>query len=238
LPGKDLAYGSGLLQVHEAIKAVMARMGNPRTDAPYLMLPTNSVQFEGLRTSIDVPLFNGGGGTANVFLAFGVTDDGADWLGASLTPAEGPSVPVNNTLVTIEVDRSQLPLTPGRYSGTVHLADALGTLQTIRVTTYVGERTRAGQILPVVAIETDSGIARRRAFAYPEFGYRYWLRSLPASDYRLQAGEDLDNDGFFCEISDACGWHGGPTEVEAISVPFVPNQPVIRGLSIELLLQR
>lgn len=235
LPGDDLAYGSGLLQVHEAIKAVMARMGNPRTDAPYLMVPTNSIQFEGLRTSIDVPLFNGGGGEANVFLAFGVTDDGADWLGANLVLAEGPRVPVNHSRVTIEVDRSQLPSTPGRYSGTVHLADALGTLQTIRVTTYVGERTRAGQILPLAAIEADSGIARRRAFAYPEFGYRYWLRNLPAADYLLQAGEDLDDDGFFCESADACGWHGGPTEFEAVPVPVVPNQPVIQGLSIELL---
>ncbi len=236
LKGDDLAYGSGLVQVHEALKVVMERQGNPRNDAPYLMLPTNSVQFEGLRTSIDVPLMNGGGGTANVFFAFGETDDGALWLGAQLTAADGPGVPVNNTKVTITVDRSQLPLASDSYSGTVHLADSQGTLQTIRVTTYVRARQRAGQILPLAAIDAFAGIARRRAFAYPEFGYRYWLRGMPAASYRLQAGEDLDRDGFFCEVADACGWHGGPTEADAIPVEFVPNEPVVSGLSIDLSL--
>ncbi len=233
-PGSDVAYGAGLLQVHEAVKIVLARMGNPRADAPYLLLPTGSVQFEGFRSSIDLPLANGGGGLLNVFLATGRTDDGGAWLGGVLDPAEGPAVPVNMRKVTIEVERSLLPPGPGRYSGTLSLANGLGTLGTVRVVVYVGERTRAGQILPLVALDASSGIARRRAYALPEFGYRYWVRGLPASSYRLKAGEDLDFDGFFCESFEACGWLGGPLEADATVVPYLPDEAAIQGLSIEL----
>ncbi len=232
--GEDLAYGSGLLQVHEAAKAVMKRLENPRNDAPYLMLPTNSLQFEGLRTSIDVPLFNGGGGTLNVFFATGVTDDGADWLSATLHEADRPLPPVSMERVTVEVDRSRLPSTPGRYSGSLLIGNSQGTLGSLRVVLYVQERTRAGQALPVVAIEEGTGIARRKANALAERGYRYWIRRLPAATYRLQSGEDLDADGFFCESSDACGWLGGPTEADAVPIDFVPDQPAVQGLSIEL----
>ena len=137
--------------------------------------------------------------------------------------------------LTLTVDRSRLPATPGRYSGVVALGDSSGTLASIRVVAYVGQRTRAGQLLPVVAFDEDGGIARRRGFAYPETGYRYWFRGLPASTYRLQSGEDLDRDGFFCEGADACGWHGGATEQDATPVEFIPGVPAVRGLSITLL---
>jgi len=233
-PGQDVAYGAGLLQVHEAVKIVLARLGNPRSDAPYLLLPTSSVQFEGFRSTIDLPLANGGGGTLNVFFATGVTDDGGAWLTGLLDPATGPGVAVNMRKVTIGVERSFLPPGPGRYSGTLSLANALGTLGTVRVVVYVGERTRAGQILPLVAVDSSSGIARRRAYAFPEFGYRYWVRGLPAASYRLKAGEDLDFDGFFCEAFESCGWLGGPLEADAVAVPFVPAKAAIQGLSIEL----
>ena len=134
----------------------------------------------------------------------------------------------------ITVDRSQVPTTPGRYSGVVRLANSGGGLATVRVVLYVGQRTRIGQLLPLVAIESESSIARRKAFAFPETGYRYWLRGLPASSYLLQSGEDLDLDGFFCEGADACGWHGGASQMDATPVDHVPGAPAVQGLSITL----
>ncbi len=233
-PGRDDAYGAGLLQAHEAVKLAMARVGGGRTDAPYLMVPRQTIHFDGLRTSVDVPLQNGGGGTANVFFAVGETDDGASWLSAVLDPDNTPGAPVNNKTVTINVDRSQVALEPGRYSGVVRLGNSSGALASVRVTMYVQQRTRAGQLLPIVAIDSEGGIARKKAFVFPETGYRYWLRDLPASSYILQAGEDLDLDGFFCEGADACGYHGGASEVDATLVPHVPGEPAVQGLGITL----
>jgi len=234
VPGDDIAYGSGLLQVHEAVKVALNRTGNPRGDAPYLILPMTSLQFDGLRTSIDVPLMNGGGGTLSLFFATALADDGGAWLDARLEPVLTPSPPVNNSRVTITVDRSRLPAGPGRYSGTVRFANSLQSHGTIRVVVYVQQRTRAGELLPVVALEDETGIARRKAFAIPETGYRYWLRNLPASDFRLTSGEDLDLDGLFCEGADACGWYGGALQGDALLVPYIPGVPAIRGLGITL----
>ncbi|MDF1703049.1 MAG: S8 family serine peptidase, partial [Planctomycetota bacterium] len=196
VPGDDIAYGSGLVQAHEAVKIALNMVGNPRADGPQLLVPRTTVQFDGLRSSIDVPLLNGGSGTMNVFFATPFTADGAPWLAAELDPVMTPAPPVNNSRVTITVDRSMLPATPGRYSGLVTLGNSSGTHATIRVVAYVQQRTRAGQLLPVVALDAETGIARRKGFAYPETGYRFWLRNLPASTYRLPAGEDLDFDVF------------------------------------------
>ena len=234
--GEDVAYGTGLLQVHEAVKFVRKRIGQERGDAPYLLLPIPTVQFEGLRTSFRMPLFNGGGGVLNVFFATGETDDGVAWLSASLQDSTLPAPPIDKKTVTINVDRSLLPTTTGQYSGTVFLGNGTGILGTVRVVLYVKARTRAGEPLPAVVVEDGTGIARRKAYAMPEFGYRYWFRGLPAADYRIQAGEDLDADGFFCEIGDACGWHGGATRDDAVVVPYVPGSPAIEGLTVTLRL--
>ncbi len=233
--GEDIAYGAGLLQTHTAVKNVLSRIGNPRTDDPYLMIPIPGLQFDGLRTLIDVPLYNGGSGTLNVFIANALTDDGVPWLSAVLDPVVAPSPPVNNSKVSISVDRSRLPSTPGRHSGAIRLANSSGGLGTIRIVVYVQERTRAGIALPVVALEDESGIARRKAFAFPETGYRYWIRGLPPADFLLMGGEDLDRDGLFCESFEACGWHGGPLESDALLVPYVPGTPAVKGLGITLL---
>ncbi len=71
----------------------------------------------------------------------------------------------------------------------------------------------------------------------PERGYRYWFRGLPAGDYTLQAGEDLDGNGFICQSFEACGWHGGPHEEDAVPVPFSDEEPAVKGLGISLLPQ-
>ncbi|MDA1194316.1 MAG: S8 family serine peptidase [Planctomycetota bacterium] len=233
-PGEDVAYGAGLVQAHEAVKIVLGRVGNPRSDGPHLVLPRGSVQFQGFNSSVEIPLGNGGSGTLNIFLASPLTDDGGDWLSASLVPVLAPSPPVNQSHVTITVDRSRLPPTPGRYSGTVLLSNSPVTHGAVRVVLYVQERTRAGELLSLVAIEDETGIARRKFFALPEFGYRFWMRGLPEAGYRLRGGEDLDTDGFFCEGADACGWLGGPSEAQATVVQHVPGLPALRNLSITL----
>ena len=234
-PGDDIAYGAGLLQAHKALATVLNRLGTPRSDAAYLMLPTTSVQFDGFRLRRTLPLFNGGGGQLQLFIARPETDDGVPWLVPTLQQSGAINPPVNLDELQIEIDRNQLPTTPGRYSGTVRIADATRTVAAIRVVVFVSERTRVGIHFPVVAHQRDTGIARRKGFAIPERNYRYFLRGLPTSSYLLQGGEDLDLDGFFCEPFEACGWHGGPTEQDAVSVAFVPGTAPVRGLSIQLI---
>ena len=46
-------------------------------------------------------------------------------------------------------------------------------------------------------------------------GYRYAISGIPAGFYYVFAGTDRDNDGFICEIEDACGTFGALVEVAA-----------------------
>lgn len=232
--GSDEAYGSGLLQAHEALLYVLSRLGTPSTAPPELMLPTNTVQFEGLRVDIEVPLMNAGAGSLSVTSALASTDDGAPWLSATFVPDPEPGSPVDNKAVRVAVLRAAVPSDPGRYAGTLRLGDASGVFGSIRVVLYVRQRTRLGEVIPVIAHEMQTGIARRKAVALPEHDYRYWFRLIPEGEYELQAGEDLDGDGFICEIADACGWHGGPTQADAVPVPFVAGEDALQGLSILL----
>jgi len=235
--GKDVAYGSGLLQVHEAVKSVLESLGNPRADPAALQLPTRSIQFDDFVTAttfIDVPIQNGGGGRLNLFDTFAYTVDGGNWLSATLVTDSNPGSPSNTKEIVIAVNRAMVPSGPGRYSGFVTIGNSAGVLDAIRVVLYVNQQTRAGQHLPVIATEIATGVARRRALASADRGYRYWFRGLPPGDYTLRAGEDLDGDGFFCESFEACGWFGGPLESDAVPVPYVEEEPAIKGLGILL----
>jgi len=237
VPGEDIAFGSGLLQVQEAVKRALVLKQTPRTDPPYLMLTTRSVQFPDFfdRTAVfNLPLHNGGDGTLNLFVLLTFTDDGGDWLGASFVPADSPGDPVNNKEVQIFVDRTKVPSTPGRYSGHVTIGNSAGTLGSIRVVMYVNDQTRAGRSLPVYAKEDITNVVRRRALATADRGFRFWFRGLPPGGYTLQSGEDLDGNGFICDSFEACGWFGGPLEDDAVSVPFVTEEPAQKGLGILL----
>ncbi|MDJ0973243.1 MAG: S8 family serine peptidase [Planctomycetota bacterium] len=230
-PGYDVAHGAGLLQVHQAVKAVIARLGQTRPD-PILTMPTHSVLFKGFDTLETIPISNGGGGTLAVTAVQASTDDGVLWLSASLIPAP-PGEDTNVSAVDITVDRNGLA--DGRYSGTIRLANPDGVLAAVRVLLYVDTLPRVGKQLHVAAIEESTGIARRVTPVQPEYGWRFWLTELPAARYLIRAGEDLDEDTFFCEPADACAWFGGPTENDAIPVQVETDEPAIVGLDVFLV---
>lgn len=229
--GFDVAHGSGLLQVHQAVKAVLAGLGQSRPD-PILVLPTRSALFTGFDTLESIPISNGGGGTLIVTAVQASTDDGVPWLSASLVPAS-PGEDRNVERVDITIDRNGLA--DGRYSGTIRLANPDGVLGAVRVILYVDTLPRVGRPLSVAAVEEATGIARRITTVMPENAWRFWLTELPASRYLLKAGEDLDQDSFFCEPGDACAWWGGPDEADAIAVPVEADEPAVGGLDIRLV---
>ena len=63
------------------------------------------------------------------------------------------------------------------------------------------------------------------------------VRGAGDVNHMLQAGEDLDHNGFLCESFEACAWFGGPTEGDSVLVPFVLAEPATKGLGISLVPQ-
>ncbi|MFV1958233.1 MAG: S8 family serine peptidase, partial [Planctomycetota bacterium] len=235
VPGKDDAYGWGVVQAPAAMALLLEEMGTPWTAPPSLVLPVPSVLFPGFDILHAVAVMNGGGGRLEFGDPTTATDEGGAWLSAELDPGKNGNR-TNVKAVLVRVDRTELPAAPGAYSGSVLLRDtANATLGSIRVVAYVTRRLAAGQDLSVRAFEGAGSAIRARGLAKAAFGYRYWFPLLDAGSYRIEAGQDLDGDGFFCEKGDACGWYGGPTEADAQVVTIDRRET---AFAIDVFLQR
>ncbi len=221
LPGRDDLHGHGLLQVHTAVKRLLEERGTPLA-APVLSLPIGVVHFSGFELEHTVPVVNAGGGLLQVLSAQTTTDDGGNWLGATLLPAfVGADSDV--AAVSVFVDRPALPGASGWWSGTVRLYGPSGSLGFVRVIVSADAWLRAGRPFSVVAVDVGTGGVPRLAYAHPETGYRYRLADLPPGTYRVKAGDDLDVDGLFCEPGDLCGWFGGASEADAVPLLLQPG---------------
>lgn len=226
IPGRDEAYGWGVLQVHEALRLLLLEGGTPLSTPPRLLLASTSLAFGGFETRHEVCVMNGGGGRLEFSEPRVATDDGAPWLGAEyvLAPGSG-STEVARVVVT--VNRAAIGSEPACYSGTVFVPDAEGTvLGTLRIVLFVDQYLLAGARLTAIARTADTGGVRAFGTVSAAAGYRYWFPNLAPGAYKVMGGTDLDGDGFICESGDACGWHGGATEEEATVLEVVRNQTV------------
>jgi hypothetical protein len=232
VPGRGVATGYGMVRADAAVKAAVEIGGPPVPRPPSLLLPITSARFQGFETSRVLPIWNGGGGFLQVTSVTSTTDDGLPWLSAELETG-GDLTTTNVSGVRIDVSRLVVFNLAGSYSGSVRLHSGATTLGSIRVVMNVSRFQRAGNGLRVVAIDEDTGESSPRGTAEAALGYRYWHRAIPPSKYLVEAGEDLDGDGTFCEFADGCGWYGGPLEVDAKPVQTFPGQ-VARDVDVSL----
>ena len=129
------------------------------------------------------------------------------------------------------VDRFSLP-DDGCHGGTIWLRDPSGgRLTSVRVLVYVGKRPFAGETLRVRTVDPVSGLPGTVDLASASFGYRWWMPAVTSGSWKIQAGEDVDGNGFFCGAGDACGWYGGTSEEDAEIVEARRGEPV-QGLDV------
>ena len=219
--GWDEAYGWGVVQAAGALSLLLLDRGTPWAAPPALGLVSMTDAFPGFDTQHRLPVFNTGAGKLYFReTPFDVaTDDGAEWLEAFIDPGSLSGSRTNAKALVVRVNRAKLPSPVGNYGGTVFVDDADGVrLGSIRVVAFSGTRLAAGQDLSVRAWTEDHASIPAYGVATAALGYRYWFPSLPAGGFQIQAGQDLDGDGFFCETGDACGWYGGPLEEDALTV--------------------
>ncbi len=230
-PGLDVAYGWGVVQAHAALRLLLAARGTPLSTPPALWVASHGVGFEGFDTTFTVPVGNAAGGRLLLGDPAAYTDDGAAWLSASAVPDVPGIIGSNVKGIAINVDRGILR-TPGRYAGVVTVRDDVGTpIDRIQVVAYVQGRRLAGRDLPVLAVDSSTGVAGVGDLSTAAFGYRWWLPALPPGSWKVKAGLDGDHDGFFCEPTDLCGWYGGTSEADATVVDLSKDETV-EGLDV------
>lgn len=195
-PGWDEEYGHGLIN---ALAAVQAAQSGEIPDVPILGLSTNALDF-GIEDDVqEVTVTNLGGGMLNITDLAIETDDGGDWLSASLS---GSSETSNATAIEVEVER--IGLDPGSYSGTITVTAEGLPDQTISVNIEVEALAFMGTII-VEAFDPESFVTVKSTETTDAVRFEYVLEDLPPGNYLIFAGTDLDGDGEICELGDLCG---------------------------------
>jgi len=201
-PGRDDAYGYGLVNAHKAVLAAIGLESGTGTDpGPILAASPSSLNFGTVQTDTDVAVTNLGTGSVTIDVA----QTSEPWLTTaplSVDPVSGLGT------YRLHVDRSGLadgtyvasatftPTDPGVGSAVVNVVmqvssvniDADAGLHYVLLVDDAGNTVGTPQVLTV-----DAG------------RYPFRFTNVAPGDYRLVAGSDMDDDGFLCDAGEACG---------------------------------
>jgi serine protease len=217
--GRDDLFGNGLIDAAQAVLAAQSIPGGAGAipSGSILAVSTSVLNFENFLDQLSFKATNAGIGTLRVT---GITGD-ASWL--TLTPLSG-TAPL---AVRVAVDRSGLA--DGEHTATIRVSsDATqGTQSTsIQVRMRVGGRTvgNVGRVF-VLLLDPTSADTVAEAETDATTGYAFSMPPVAPGRYQVIAGTDLDDDGFICDIEDACGFAAEPVTirpgVETSGIDFV-----------------
>ena len=201
--GRDDIYGHGLIDAAQAVVAARAIPGGGGTppSGSILAVSTSLLNFENFLDKLSFKITNAGIETLHVT---GITDD-APWLTLSPTSGTAP--------LTVEVTVDRTGLTDGDRTATIQVAsDATQGTQTatLLVEIRVGGKTMGdvGEVFVLLLKPTSSDTVAQTETDATQ-GYTFATPRVAPGKYQIVAGTDLDNDGFICDIEDACGFSPG-----------------------------
>ncbi len=208
--GRDDLFGHGLIDAKKAVDAALALSGPPVAGS-ILAISVERLSFDSFTNSLQFNITNGGDPIVPLNITSVTSPD--PWI--SVTPASGGAP--QQIVVTIDRAHAQIDA-DGAYDGRIDIvsnATILPTIKTIPVTVVVRTNAAigdAGEIF-VLVLDPNTGATINdtslpESQPSPSNGYRYAISGIPAGFYYVFAGTDRDNDGFICEIEDACGTFG------------------------------
>ena len=196
-PGRDDAYGHGLINAQRAVRAALAAAGNPVAGNPLLSASAETLNFSASTTSLELELRNSGSGELELL----AIDTSEPWLTISPTGANG------NGLGLYRVSVQRGGLADGVYDADIIARSSVNSL-TVRVIMSVGGDSASADVgvIYILLLDRDSGETLQEFGAVARAGeYRFSFSDLPAGRYSLVAGSDADNDLFICDAGEACG---------------------------------
>ncbi|WP_430460692.1 S8 family serine peptidase [Thalassolituus sp. LLYu03] len=210
---RDNQYGYGLIDAYLAVtEALKLDNGGTLPELPVsLQSDPSSLLFGSSSTSLTFDLSNGGGGTADVT---SVTDD-ADWLSLASTSVG------SDGLGTYTATVSRDGLEDGSYTATITATDDSGSVVEVDVYLQVGTASASETLTQqYVLLEdadcTDSDCVTAAVFANSDGSYV--ISGVPAGNYHVVAGSDIDVDGYICQTGETCGAYPNIGAIQTISV--------------------
>ena len=192
--GRDDYFGYGLIDAQKAVSAAMELGGVAVPEQqPQLVVNPASLNFGLSRTSTTLTFSNGGDGDLQIV---NISDDAGGFLSW-----EGNGL--GN--YTVRVDRSGLNI--GTFTATITITSNVNTVK-IPVILQVGDPNATGDagLHYIVLVEPNTLETIDQTQATVTNGvYEFSFHNVPKGEYIIAAGNDFDNDGFICDVGEACG---------------------------------
>jgi serine protease len=201
--GRDDQFGHGLIDALGAVlTAQQLAAGGALPDNPFMVVSPGSINFGVSAVNLKMNIRNIGTGATPLTIT-SVTNDSGGWL-THTAPVGGGDLGD----YTFNVDRSNLA--DNIYSATITVVSSVNTV-TIPVIMQVSSAPSfddAGFHYVLVALPgEEEGIEQATANAVNgkyNFSFDGEFK-VPAGEYLIYAGTDLDNDGAICNEGEACG---------------------------------
>lgn len=198
-PGRDDAYGWGLLDASAAVAAAIDLADqDPVPPLPQLVANPTRLDFGAFDDSLILRLANGGDGELSLIAT---PASPAPWL--NLTPISVDAAGLGAYRVSVE----RAGLAPRNYTTDFVLTSTANTL-VVPVSLNVAASAvtpDAGHIYVLLAAAKTGELVDVTEATPADGLYRFAFQSVPAGDYWLAATSDIDADGDTCDFGEACG---------------------------------
>lgn len=191
--GFDNSFGYGRINALKAVSATLQQAGDSNFELPVILASTPAQLTLGTVSSATLVISNTGGGSPEITSA----TTSANWLGLSASNVD--SAGLGTYLVSI--DRTNL--VDGSYSGTLEFASGDGDSLSVRVNMTVGSNPDTGILARQYVLAFDTG-NKLVGSVLAETDGSYALE-LPAGNYHIYSGSDLDVDNYICGHGESCG---------------------------------
>ncbi len=205
--GKDVFYGYGLINALAAVRAAAEISNTPPSNTPVLRIVPSSLDFGERLTTLPLTAVNGGGGTLSISNI--TTSD--DWMAVTSTDNSE-----NGGSYTVSVQRGGLA--DGTYSGSITFASNGGDVS-VSVRMSVGAAATGGDVgtLYVLLVDPQNSNTVVQAETTAAEGYAFTLENVPAGNYLLYAGTDMDDNLFIGEQGEAFGGYPVLSYLETVT---------------------
>ncbi|SDZ89082.1 S8 family serine peptidase [Microbulbifer marinus] len=206
--GRDKFFGMGLI---DAFKAVEAASG-PVT-VPVLAAEPHSLNFGSTHATLEVDIKNIGADGARIT---GDAASAAKWIKA----VEAVQTDTNG-FGRYRISVSRAELADGAYSTDIRFPVEGSSDFALRANMKVGGSDNAGDAGYLYILLLKEGadgdgdgsaelqIVAQQAKAASEGSYSFHFTNVPAGEYLIAAGSDIDGDGFICGRGEACAMFPG-----------------------------
>ena len=197
--GWDPETGWGQINALRTLLAVTDGMSDLD---PVLTASPGRLEFGLTEDVLEFSLRNVGGGSLQVTELIASTSGDVDWMLVS-PKSVGPDGLGSYRVVA---DRDGLP--DGNYEGSIRVrADSLEDLVIpvmLRVAAPELALDTVGRIY-VLLLDASGETVATQGVGLDGGVYVYRFNDVPAGEYRIAAGTDMNNDGFICDAGEACG---------------------------------